>query len=208
MLTRDKDMSLGVRERGIMAANWGANLFISEHTNATGMVTNTTVRGVDVYSSVDLNDGELAKKFSKAISTAMGTKDGGGKKWESEKHTGEDYLGVIDAAQDGGVPHVILIESGFHDNVEDEKILLNPDKREAIAEAQFRVICEFYNIKTEEKKEEKEGVDGMEWKKKIVQEALEAGLITDKNWIEKADETATVWFVLAVALNLLKKLTK
>lgn len=44
------------------------------------------------------------------------------------------------------------------------------------------------------------------WKQKIVQEAFDLGLITDKSWVEKADETSTVWFICAIAINLYKKL--
>lgn len=44
------------------------------------------------------------------------------------------------------------------------------------------------------------------WKKKIIEEAFDLGLITDKTWIEKADEKPTIWFVCAVAINLYKKI--
>ncbi|OPZ93472.1 MAG: N-acetylmuramoyl-L-alanine amidase LytC precursor [Firmicutes bacterium ADurb.Bin419] len=147
-LSRDKDMTLGVRERGNMAAKWGADMFISEHSNATCWANNTTKRGVDVFYSVDIpNDKVFANNMSKAVSEAMGTKNNGGYTWESKNYPGEDYLGVIDAAQDGGVKHVILIESGFHDNLQDEAILKDPAKRLAIAKAQAKVICEFYGVK-------------------------------------------------------------
>lgn len=144
-LTRDKDMTLGVRERGNMAAKWGADMFISEHSNATGLPNNTTRRGVDVYTSVDLKDDVLAKKMADAIALVMGNK-GKACKRESTNYPGEDYYGVIDAAQDGGVKHVLLIENGFHDNLQDEAILKDPNKRLAIAKAQAKVICEFYGV--------------------------------------------------------------
>lgn len=200
LLTRDKDMTRGIRERGNMAANWGADMFISEHTNASGQPHNTSIRGVNVFYSVDIpKDKTLAEKFSKAIAEAMGTKNRGALTRESTNYPGEDYYGVIDASQDGGVNHVFLIESGFHDNADDEKLLLDENVRDAIAEAQAKTICEFYGI--EYKKE-------LNWKEKIVKEAFELGLITDKAWIEKAEEKTTVWFVLAVAINLLKKIKK
>lgn len=41
------------------------------------------------------------------------------------------------------------------------------------------------------------------WKEKIINDALQAGLITERH---NPDDTATKWFVLAVCLNLLKKL--
>ncbi len=199
-LSRDKDATLGVRERGNMAAAWGADMFISEHSNATGWASNTTKRGVDVFYSVDIpGDKMFANNMSKAIAEAIGTKNNGGYTWESKNYPGEDYLGVVDAAQDGGVKHVILIESGFHDNPQDEAILKDPDKRTAIAKAQAKVICDFYGVKKEEVKE-------LNWKQKIIQEAFDLGLITDHSWIDKADEGATIWFVCALMINVYRKL--
>lgn len=198
-LTRESDITLGVRERGEMAASWGADLFISEHTNASGLAKNTTIRGTEVYSSVGLKDDALAAKMSKAIAEAIGTIDRGAKKRESSKYSGEDYYGVIDAAQDGGVPHILLIESAFHDNEAEEALLKDPEKRAAIARAQAKVISEFFGVAYK-------GVGELNWKQKIVDEALKLGFITDKTWIDKADETATIWFVCAVAINLYNKL--
>ena len=202
-LSRDKDMTVGVRERGKMAAKWGADLFISEHSNATGWSINNSARGVEVFFSVKIpSDKSLAEKFSKAIAEAMGTQNRGAKTWESEKYPGQDYLGVINAAQDGGVKHVFLIENGFHDHKLDEAILKDSNKRLAIAKATAKVICDFYKVQYPVVKKEEPEM----WKKKIVQEAFDLGLITDKAWIDKADEPATVWFVLAVVINVFKKL--
>lgn len=202
-MSREKDATVGVRERGNMAARWGADMFISEHSNATGWKVNNTKRGVDVFYSVDIpSDKDFANRMSKEIADVMDTNNNGGYTWESTKYPGEDYLGVIDAAQDGGVPHVLLIENGFHDNPEDEALLKDPAKRTAIAKAQARIICNFYGVQYPVVKKEEPDM----WKKNIVKEAFELGLITDQAWVDKADEEATVWFVLAVAINLFKKL--
>ena len=202
-MSREKDMTVGVRERGKMAARWGADMFISEHSNATGWANNTTKRGVDVFYSVKRpNDKVLANNFSKAISEAMSTKNNGGYTWESKNYPGNDYLGVIDASVKGGVPHVFLIENGFHDNLEDEAILKDPAKRLSIAKAQAKVICDFYRVQYPVVKKEEPEM----WKKNIVKEAFDLGLITSDEWIDKADETATIWFVLAVVINVFKKL--
>lgn len=198
-LTRETDVFVGVRERGMMAAQWGADLFISEHSNATGLANNTSIRGTEVYSSVKRKDDALAAEMSKAIAQAIGTIDRGAKKRESTAYPGEDYYGVIDAAADGGVKHILLVENSFHDHKEDEALLKDPEKRTAIAKAQAAVICKFFGVPVN-------GGNNMDWKQKIVQEALDLGLITDKTWIDKADETATIWFVCAVAINILKKL--
>lgn len=198
-LTREKDVSVGVRTRGKMAAEWGADLFISEHSNATGRPNNTTIRGTEVYSSVDLNDEALAAEMSKAIADVIGTKNRGAKKVESNKYQGEDYYGVIDAAQDDGVAHILLIENAYHDNKEDEALLKDANMRMAIAKAQAGVICRFYGVKEKEE-------SALNWKQKIVQEAFDLGLFTDKTWVDKAEEASTVWFVCAIAINLYKKI--
>lgn len=145
-MSRDKDATVGVRRRGEMAAEWKADVFISNHSNATGG-KNTTTTGVEVYYSVDIpNDRAMASNFSMAIAEAMNTKYRGAKTRESQNYPGEDFYGVIDAAQDGGVKHVFLIENGFHDHAQEESKLKDPNIRQKIAEAQYRVICEFYNV--------------------------------------------------------------
>ena len=202
LMTRDKDMTVGVSERGNIAARWGANMFISEHSNATGKATNTTRRTVDVYYSIKRpNDKDLANKFAKSISQVMNNKVGGAKTWESTNYPGNDYLGVINASAKGNVPHIFLIENGFHDNLEDEAVLKNPEKRTEIAKAQAKVICDFYGVQYPVKV-----VKEMDWKQKIVKEAYDLGLITSEEWLEKAEEKATVWFVLATLINLYNKL--
>ncbi len=172
-LTRESDVSIGVRARGEMAVKWGADMLISQHSNATGGAIPSSARGVEVYYSVDIpTDKSLAMKLSKAISEVMQNKDRGAKTWESTTYPGEDYLGVIDAAQDGGVPHVFLIESGFHDNLEDEALLKNPDIITLIAKAQAKVICEFYGISYPQNQSE----EVSEWAKSSWQKAIKKGV--------------------------------
>jgi N-acetylmuramoyl-L-alanine amidase len=141
-LTRESDVGVTVKERGQMAADFKADLAISEHTNAGG----GKAKGTEVYESVDLPDEELAAKMSKAISEVIGTKDRGAKYKESEKYPGEDYYGFIDLAQDGGCKHVLLVENAFHDNLEDEAFLLVDANLKKIAVAQAKVICELFGV--------------------------------------------------------------
>lgn len=118
----------------------GSRLFISQHTNAY----NGQVRGTEVFESVDLPDEQLASKMSESISTAIGVPNKGVKSRESINYPGEDYYTVIDVAQDLGVPHILLIESAYHDNPLDEAILKNDENLKKIAQAQSKVICEFF----------------------------------------------------------------
>ena len=137
-LTRSENEDPALSARGKRAAD--AVLFISEHSNAS----NGSARGVEVFHSVDIpSDKKFAEALSKAVSGVMGNADRGAKTRESEKYAGEDYYGVIDAAQDAGCPHVLLIENGFHDNAEDEEFLKNDANLWAIAKAQADVIEKF-----------------------------------------------------------------
>lgn len=148
-LTRDGDYDVDVRARGEIAASWGAFLFISLHSNATGIV-GLNKSGVEVYESVDLDDELLARRMAESIAITMGIPSLGSKSWQSTAFPGEDYLGVIDAAQDGGVPHVLLIESGFHDNKNDELILLTPGMLDKMADSIANTIECFMSGKMED----------------------------------------------------------
>jgi len=141
MLTRSMDATLSLTERAKAAIAFGAQLFISEHTNAGGG------SGTEVFYSVDLpGDKSLAADMSKAISSALGILDRGAKVRESTKYPGEDYYTVIDVAQDGGVPHVLLVESAYHDRAVEEKLLKDDASLLKIAQAQAAVICGLFGV--------------------------------------------------------------
>lgn len=142
-LTRREDKYLTLTERGEMAVLNKSHLFISQHTNAS----NTKVSGTEVYYSVGLpQDRQLAERLSSTVALALGIPDRGAKTRPSPKNPREDYYTVIDTAQDGGVPHVILVESAFHDHAGDEKLLKDETMLRKIAKAQAKVICEWFGV--------------------------------------------------------------
>lgn len=142
-LTRRGDETVSLTKRGQLAADFKSDLFLSEHTNAA----NKRVRGTTVFYSVDLPvDKELAEKLSAAVSGALNIPNRGAKTRASLINPNEDYYTVIDTAQDGGVPHVILIENAFHDNPEDERLLLSDILLQKVAKAQAGVIREWFNV--------------------------------------------------------------
>jgi N-acetylmuramoyl-L-alanine amidase len=141
-MSRETDIGVTVKDRGKMAAAFKADIAISEHTNAA----NGKARGATVFESVDLPDEKFAADIAKAIADAIGTNNRGGKSWESTNYPGEDYLGFIDGAQDGGCKHVFLVESAFHDNPEDEAILMKDENLKKIAVAQATVICKYFGV--------------------------------------------------------------
>jgi N-acetylmuramoyl-L-alanine amidase len=142
-LTRDKDMTLDLRERAEIAVKNKSNFFISEHTNAGAV----TAGGTEVFYSVDLpKTKDFAAALSANVSSFLGIKNRGAKTRESLNYPGEDYYGVIDGAQDGGIPNVFIIESAFHSNPDEEKKLLNRETLRGIAKAQAKAICAHYGV--------------------------------------------------------------
>jgi hypothetical protein len=116
-------------------------MFISQHSNAF----NGQVRGVEVFYSVARpGDKAIAAKLSAAVSALMGNPDRGAKTLAGK--SGADYYGVIRAAVAAGCPHVFLVESGFHDNAEDEAFLLKDENLRRIAEAQAKVIMDALGV--------------------------------------------------------------
>lgn len=137
-LTRAEDADPSLTARGRAAA--GYDLFISQHTNAA----NGAARGVEVFHSLRLPaDKELAAELSKEISALMGNPNRGAKTRESTNTKGADYYTVISSAQAAGAKHVLLIESGFHDNAQDEAFLLFNSNLRAMADVQARIICKY-----------------------------------------------------------------
>jgi len=143
ILTRDRDKTLTLTERGRIAARNKVDLFIAQHTNAGPKGAG----GTEVYYSVDIpGDRELAEKLSKAVADTLGIQDRGAKTKPSTKNPSEDYYTVIDVAQDGGIPHVLLVESAFHSNPDEERLLMKDENLRKIAQAQAKVICEFFGV--------------------------------------------------------------
>ena len=133
ILTRRESENPSLWARGNKAH--GANLFISQHTNGF----NGKVRGVECFYSTFLPETQkTAAKLSKAVSALMGNPDRGAK--VKTTANGQDYFGVIRSAAAAGCPMVFLMESGFHDNPEDEAFLLKSQNLIKIAEAQAKVI--------------------------------------------------------------------
>ncbi|MBZ4669402.1 MAG: cell wall hydrolase/autolysin [Defluviitaleaceae bacterium] len=138
--TENEDPELDVRGKRAK----GSDVFISEHSNAA----NGNARGVECFYSVRIpGDKAWAGKISAAGSKLMGNNDRGAKTRESETTEGYDYYGVIRSAVATGVPHVFLVENGFHDNASDEAFLKADANLESLAESQAEVLCELLGVK-------------------------------------------------------------
>lgn len=132
-LTRETDIFVGLRDRARIARLWGADLFLSLHSNADS----GTACGSEALYSVDHpEDQVLAANITKRIAVLFSTKDRGAKARPADPaHPGasgattadpEDYYAVIDEAEDRGIPHIILMETLFHDNPQEEALLKLP----------------------------------------------------------------------------------
>lgn len=151
-LIRDRDVYVGVRDRGRMAASWGSKCHVEVHCNAF----NGKASYMAVWRSCDLpGDAKYADLLSQRIAGVLGVKSIGNQVRYSASQGGgdgadfkhEDYYGVIDAAQDGGVSHVLFPECGFIDFKPTESKLRQPDVIEAIAKAVAETICDIFNVK-------------------------------------------------------------
>lgn len=143
LLTRTEQENPTLTERAMRAADWGADMLISQHSNSA----NGQVKGVEVYYSMTQpGDEPFAAGLAAAQAKLMNTIDRGAKLRESTTDPGLDYYTIMVVAQQNGVPHVFLIENGFHDNVQDEAFLLNDEKLRALAKLQAQHIAKYYNV--------------------------------------------------------------
>jgi N-acetylmuramoyl-L-alanine amidase len=141
-LSRSEMQNPSLSARGKAAK--GYDVFISEHSNAAGK----TVRGCTAYYSVNRpGDKKYAAALTAATSKLMGNNDRGPHTRRSVLSASVDYLGVMRAAIAVGVPHVFLMESGFHSNVLDEAWLKSAANLQKAAEEQAKVICDMTGVK-------------------------------------------------------------
>jgi N-acetylmuramoyl-L-alanine amidase len=118
ILTRDKDITLGLSERCDIANKNKADYFISIHCNS---FKDSSAKGTETYSyTVSTSGGKLAKSIQQAIVTNLNTVDRGVK-------TANFYV----------LHHTnmtaVLVELGFITNKEDLDLILNKQNLFAIS---------------------------------------------------------------------------
>ncbi|WP_193708416.1 N-acetylmuramoyl-L-alanine amidase [Alkalibaculum sporogenes] len=139
MLTYDWNKTASVRQRGNQAASWGAQLLFSIHSNAGGG------SGTECYYSIRIpNDRQYAAILTEKVSKEFGIPNRGAKTRESQTTKGADYMGIINSAQSGGVKHILLVESMFHDNANEEKLLLQDSTHQKLAQIYAEVISNMF----------------------------------------------------------------
>jgi len=134
--TRETDVKIDLYERAAMAAEIGADLFISLHMNANN---SSSVNGTQVFyssannemTSYGLNSYQLAKLFVSNLSNALGTKNRGA--------SNSEFVVV----KYNTVP-AVLIELGFMTNAKELKKLTNTEFQQKAAETIYQTVLEVY----------------------------------------------------------------
>lgn len=147
LLTRnavEDDPSL--EERGKLAGESGAALFLSLHSNAPGSATSPeayhAVRGSEIYYSLadEARNAEIARALNAAVVTTMNTTDRGVKTRTYPDQPGINYYGVLRHSAAYGCKTAFIIEHGFHTNPEDAAFLSDDECLQRLAEAEAEVI--------------------------------------------------------------------
>ena len=146
-LTRERiEDNPTLEERGRMAGELGAVLFLSIHSNAPGgdpkSERYTKIRGSETYYSItdEARNAEIARALNAAVVETMQTEDRGIKTRRYPDRPDWDYYGVIRAAAQSGCTAAFLIEHGFHTNPEDSAFLQDEASLCRLAAAEAQVI--------------------------------------------------------------------
>lgn len=140
--------------RGKMAGNNDCCLFLSLHSNAPGKSADGTysksVTGTVVYYSMtDSENKVLADRLGNKVSELMGHYFRGSLTRQYPNKPGVDYYGVIRAAAQSGCKCAMLIEHGFHTNINDSNFLLVDANLEKIANAEAEIIANYFGQKAQ-----------------------------------------------------------
>lgn len=134
-LTKTEKEDPELQLRGARAK--GADLFLSCHSNA---FSDSKVRGVEIFDSVAKPNKILAQKLVNELAGVMKTPNRGVK--SKTLNNGQDWYGVLRASL---AKSSMLIEHGFHTNMQDANTYVN--QRQNIAQATAKVIADHYALK-------------------------------------------------------------
>lgn len=173
-----------LRRRVHIANTAQANLFVSVHCNS---VCDRTAHGTETFV---VGKGGQAERLADCIQV------------ELIEATGLVNRGVKEAnflvLRETAMP-AILVELAFISNPSEERLLRDPAWQDKAAMAIAQGIAKHTGRKLKEGKNVS-AEKPAQWKLDIMKDAEQAGLIEKGK--HQPDETATKWFVLAVALNL------
>lgn len=151
MVTR-KDVTddPSLEERGRMAGENNALMFLSLHSNAPGSATSPeayhAVRGSEVYYSLsdEAENRPIAMALNRAVTQTMGTLDRGVKTRSYPDKPDTDYYGVIRHSVASGCRRAFIIEHGFHTNPDDVAFLSDDACLSRLAKAEAGVLGQLF----------------------------------------------------------------
>ncbi len=150
-LTRNKlEDNPTLKERGQLAGESSALLFLSLHSNAPGKAATPEryekIKGAEVYYSItdEPANTPFARALNDAIVATMRTTDRGIHTRRLPDNPGSDYYGVIRSSAESGCRQAFLAEHGFHTNPEDSAFLQSSSSLHSLAIAEAEVIDRFF----------------------------------------------------------------
>jgi N-acetylmuramoyl-L-alanine amidase len=190
-LTRTEDKAVGsdansdLKARADIANSWNADCFVSIHCNSAA---SPEAKGIETYHYPGSENGRrLALAIHRKIVPASGITDRG------VKQANFAVLRLTNCP-------AVLVELAFISNPHEEILLKTTDFQERAAWAIAAGIAEFLGVQLQPAQPSPE-----DWKKKIIEDAKKAGLISQDH---NPDEPAPKWFVLAIAQKNFRKVIK
>lgn len=187
-LTRLKDEAVGsdvnsdLKARADIANGWNADCFVSIHCNSAA---NPEAKGAETYHYPGSENGRrLALAIHRRLVPALGITDRG------VKQANFAVLRLTNCP-------AALVELAFISNPQEEALLVSEDFQQRAAWAIASGIADFLGVQLQPVQTSPEPED---WKKKIIEDAKRAGLISQDH---DPDEPAPKWFVLAIAQRIL-----
>ena len=206
--TRESDVALAIsKEVASLLKIAGVKTFMTRSIDETKtLLTRTSLlNNMKCTYAVSIHINAAANRSANYISTFIQAKGGEAEKLaekvqlEMVKETGWKNGGVrvqnFHMTRETKMP-AILVECGFISNAEQERELRKPEVQKKFAKAIVNGVLDHIGKEVEQVED---------WKTKIMKEAHDLGLIDLKHG-HKPNETATKWFVLAIGINILKKL--
>lgn len=142
-MTRTTDTYVGLEQRTIIAKNYGADLFVSQHLNSASPAANGAEVFVSLNGSYNSSSTALGSNILSSL-TNLGLNNRGVKTRLSSDGV-HDYYSVIRNSVSRGFPGII-VESAFISGLEDREILSTESGLKSIGVATATAIAKYYGL--------------------------------------------------------------
>lgn len=157
-----------LEERGEIAGESESDLLLSLHSNAPkksedGTFDASVTGTVAFYPLGAPGIKSLADTLGKKVSELMGHYHRGSFAQSYPNSPNLDYYAVIRNAVAYGCRNAIILEHGFHTNLSDSNFLLNDENLKALAEAEAKIVAEYFGISEAKNVPEEWAREAVEW---------------------------------------------